>query len=252
MRKGVEQLVIEQMIEVQTKHPNLELIRNASGVLYIQGRVGFTMEHKSHTIEDSYNLEFKIPWDYPDSPPAVYETEGKVTKDFEHFMAAGNFCLEAPVEVRRRFAEHKNLLRFIDDQVIPYLFNYSYKRDYGTLPFGERAHGALGLLEYYKEFFETSGIDALKLLKCLADGLTAPFMICPCGKGRKLKDCHGPKLDELRSHLPAKWFEKELQEMIQLAKKEKIPLPESKVLPKRVLKNRKRSSNRKKKQKQKK
>ena len=52
-------------------------------------------------------------------------------------MEAGNFCLGAPIEVRRRFAGHKNLLRFIEDQVIPYLFSYSYKRDYGKLPFGE-------------------------------------------------------------------------------------------------------------------
>ena len=74
MDEGIEQLVLDQMIEVQVRHPNLELIREPSGVLCIKGKVGFTMEYKSRTIEDFYNLEFKIPKDYPDSPPAVYET----------------------------------------------------------------------------------------------------------------------------------------------------------------------------------
>ena len=83
-------------------------------------------------------------------------------------MAAGNFCLGAPVEVSRRFAEHKNLLRFIEDPVIPYLFTYNYKRDHGKLPFGDLRHGAVGSLQYYTEFFETSPVEAMKLLKRLA------------------------------------------------------------------------------------
>ncbi len=198
------------------------------------------MEHDSLRIEDYYNLEFKIPNDYPASPPFVYETESKIPKDFGHFMADGNFCLGAPVEVRRQFAEHKNLLRFINDQVIPYLFAYSYKRNYGKLPFGELLHGEAGLQQYYVEFFKVPLIEAMKLLKCLADNFSPPLMACPCGGGRKLRDCHGPKLTVLRPHLSSTQFEMELREMIKLAGTNGIRFPESSVMPKRMLKQQER------------
>ena len=238
MDERVQQIVIDQITEVQTRHPNLELLCDASGALRIRGGVGFSIEHDSYMIEDCYNLEFEIPDNYPTSPPFVYETEGKIPKDFNHFMEAGNFCLGAPVEIQRQFAEHKNLLRFIEDQVIPYLFAYSYKRDYGKMPFGELWHGTDGLLQYYMKFFGTPLVQVMELLKCLADDFAPPLMACPCGGGRKLRDCHGPKLTELRSHLPPKRFETELLDMIKLARAAGIRFSESKVRPKRIYKKR--------------
>lgn len=237
--------MIEQVTEAQSRYPNLELYRYPSGEYRVRGSVGFSIDHDSQTIEDTYNLEFRVLDDYPDSPPLVFETAGKIPKDFEHFMVEGNFCLGAPVEVRRRFALYRNLLRFIDDQVVPYLFTYTYKRDHGTLPFGELFHGVEGLLQYYTEFFETSPIEAMKLLKCLADDSAPPLMRCPCGRGNKLQGCHGPKLMELRPHLSPKQFETELRDMMHLLRALKIPFPESKVMPKRILKQRARQKRRK-------
>ncbi len=234
MDEGVEQIVIDQMTEVQARHPNLELLRYSSGKLQIRGGVGFSIKHGVHIIEDCFQLALDIPDDYPASPPFVYDTENKIPKDFGHFMEAGNFCLGAPVEVRRRFAQHRNLLCFIEDQIIPYLFTYSYKRDHGTPPFGERSHGTIGLIQYYNEFFETSAIASMKLLKCLADDFAPPMMACPCGGGRKLQDCHGSKLTELRPHLSPKQFEIELLKMIRLLRAKGIQFPKSKVLPKRM------------------
>lgn len=232
--------MIDQVTEAQSRYPNLELLGYPSGEFRIRGCVGFSIEHNSHTIEDYYNLEYRIPADYPASPPFVFEPESKIPKDFGHFMEAGNFCLGAPVEVRRRFAEHKNLLRFIEDQVIPYLFTYSYKRDHGKLPFGDLRHGIEGLLQYYTEYFGTSLVEAMKLLKCLADGSAPLLMACPCGGGSKLGECHGPKLSELRPHLPPKQFENELRDMIKLLRARGVQFPESKVLPKRMWRRRKR------------
>jgi len=232
--------VIDQVTEAQSRYPNLELLGYPSGGFRVRGCVGFSIEHNSHMVEDYYNLEFLILADYPASPPIVFEPEGKIPKDFGHFMAAGNFCLGAPVEVCRRFAEHKNLLRFIEDQVIPYLFTYSYKRNHGKLPFGDLRHGTEGLLQYYTEFFGSSPVEAMKLLKCLADDSVPPLMACPCGGGTKLRECHGPKLTELRPHLPPKQFENELRDMIKLLRARGVQFPESKVLPKRMWRRRKR------------
>ena len=240
MDEETEKLVCDQMTEVQARHPNLELLRDPSGELWARGGVGFSIEHDGHLIEDNYNLDLRFPSDYPASPPFVFETEGKIPRDFGHFMAAGNLCLGAPVEVQRRFSEHRRLLRFIDEQVIPYLFSYSYMRDHGNLPFGELRHGTIGLLQYYAEFFGVAPIEAMKLLKCLADDFAPPLMACPCGSELKLRDCHGPKLEELRLFLSPQRFEMELREMIKLARAAKIPVPERKIMPRRMWKRKQR------------
>lgn len=244
MTAGVEQLVIDQMFEVQAQHPGLELVADVSGKLIVRGAVGFHIEHEGHTVEDTYDIELHLPNDYPASPPTAFETGNKIPKEFDHFMAAGNFCLGAPVEVRRRFSRHRSLVGFINDQVIPYLFTYSFKRSQRRLPFGDLAHGYVGLLQYYAEHFGSDGITALKFLKYLADDIAPPASPCPCGSGDKLRDCHGAKLEELRPYYPAKMFESELRELIKEARQANIDLPEKSVMPKRMSKNRQRRSRR--------
>ena len=193
------------------------------------------MEYESRTIEDHYLLDLQIPANYPESPPFVFETEGKIPKDFDHFMVAGDFCLGAPIEVRRRFAGHKNLLRFIEDQVIPYLFTYSYKRVHGELPFGDLRHGTEGLLQYYTEFFGTSPVEAMELLKCLADDS------CPAAHGvpvwRRAQATGLPRPETYGTATPSgrpTQFEIELRDMIKLVRAAGIRFPESKVIPKRM------------------
>ncbi|MHB1155867.1 MAG: SEC-C domain-containing protein [Phycisphaerales bacterium] len=230
--------MIAQMEEVQAKHEALELVQEGDGAMRVRGPVGFSIDHDGHKVTDIYQIELHIPDDFPNSPPTVYETDGKVASAFGHFMKAGNFCLGAPVEVRRRFAQHRTLIGFIDDQIIPYLFSYSHKRDHGELPFGDLDHGSTGLLDYYMEFFGTSGTTTLKFLKCLADNFAPPLGPCPCGSRRRLKDCHGPKLNELRPHYRPELFEAELRDMIDAAEAANVVLPEREVLPMRMWRNR--------------
>ena len=248
MGEDIGKVLSRQVAEAQGRHPNVGLFTYPSGEWRVAGRIGFSVEHDGKRIEDTYSLVFLFPPDYPASPPVVFERDGKIPESFGHFMAAGNFCLGAPVEVRRRFAEHRNLLRFIEDQVIPYLFTYSYKKRYGKLPFGELDHGSGGLLQYYMEYFETSGIEAMKLLKCLADGFAPPLMACPCGADSKLAECHGPRLVALEPHQSPRQFERELWGMIRLARAARVRLPEKKVMPKRLWRLQERQRRRKAKQ----
>ncbi len=237
---GVAVLVIAQMAEVQAQQADLELVLAPSGDLVVQGKVGFRINHAGHTVEDSYQVEVMIPKDYPESPPAARETGDAIPGYFHQFLATRNLCLGAPVEVRRVFARDKTLAGFINHLLIPYLFSYSYKRDHGSLPFGELQHGHIGLLRYYVDFFGTTWIVALMLLKYLADDFAPPFSLCPCASGRRLRDCHGPRLDELRPHLSPNDFEEELRAMIAIAEAAGERIPERKILPRRMWRMRKR------------
>ena len=80
----------------------------------------------------------------------------------------------------------------------------------------------------------------MKLLKCLADDIAPPLMGVPVWRKTQTRDCHAPRLTELRPHLPPKQFEIELREMIKLVRAWNIRFPESKVMPKRMWKQRER------------
>lgn len=240
MDHRVVNIVIEQMEEVQAEHPGLELICDANGGLCVRGPIGFTMDYNDHVIEDTYDIELAIPGDFPNSPPTVKETASAIPDGFHQFESSGMLCLGAPVDVSRHFAQHRRLIGFINDQVIPYLYSYSCYRDHGVLPHGELDHGPSGLLDYYMEHFGASAFTTLKLLRCLADGVAPPIGPCPCGSGRRLRNCHGPKLDELRPHYQPERFECELRQMINAAHAAEIDLPERDVMPRRMWKQKQR------------
>ena len=244
MDDQVIRVVMSQMSDVQAQHPGLQLELTPSDGLRLRGPVGFRIEYESRIVEDTYEIDIQIPDDFPSSPPTVYQIGDKIPPKFQHFFEAGNFCLGAPVEVRRKFSKHRHLQRFIDEQVIPYLFAYSYFRDYGRLPFGELGHGFVGLFEFYMDYFSTNLVETLKLLKLLADNFAPPASLCPCGSGSKLRECHGPRLDALRPHYPSYLFEAELLELIEIARQVapslNVRFPESSVIPKRIRKQRQR------------
>jgi len=241
MEDGAVQLVIAQMEEVQSKHPALVLAQEPDGELRVRGRVGFSIEHDGHTVTDDYEIELHIPDHYPASPPCAYEPEGKVPESFHKYPQSLELCLGAPVEVRRKFFQHKNLLTFIDNQVIyDYLFAYTFKRDHGYLPHGDLEHGAPGILQYYKDFFGVDTLAVTKLLKLLAEDPVSPSVKCPCKQGKKLTDCHGSKLDELRPHYWPSVFESELKGILRIKEVAEIMERESELLRERQSRNKQR------------
>lgn len=209
-------MVARQVAALQRRYPGFALIRRGPGRLVVAGMLGFKMEHKERPVEDEFHIELEVPADYPNSPPEAYEVAGRL-KDFDHLFKDGELCLGAPVEVRMRFATGPDLLSFIQDLVIPFLFAFSYKSQYGEMPFGELAHGAEGILDYYNDYFGTPTEGTVLLLKWLADDVgdnRQTLGMCPCGNGSKLKRCHGSKLAALRLHQTAEYTKGLLKDMV--------------------------------------
>ena len=226
-------LLVSETRDVQNVHPALELLA-LSGSTFLRGTVSFDMGSGSRRIEDAYKLTLRFPNDYPASPPVVYETGGAIPSTFEHVFADGSCCLGAPADVRRRFREHRRLRRFIDEQVVPFLYSCSYWKRYGEMPFGELHHGYVGVLQYYMEFFRVDLPNTMSLLRLMADDIAPPLMKCPCRSGARLRDCHGPKIDQLRSVLHPREVERDLRQFIAAARGAGIHVPRA-ALPRRLL-----------------
>ena len=246
-------LIKAQVEEVQSQYPDFELVLLESGEPEMTGTLAFDIEHEGHKVGGEFAVRVRFPADYDKTYPFVWESGGQIPADFGHFMQAGNLCLGAPVELQEKFAAHRNLLRFLNEQVVPYLFSFVHLRDHGTMPFGELSHGYRGLLFYYCERFETHIVPTLKLLKSLADDFRPPEGRCACGREARFRECHGPQLAGLRAHHLPEQFEAELRgmlkflqtpEMVDFLAGRKIVIPTRAVTPKRLLRNLDRRSSR--------
>ena len=65
------------------------------------------------------------------------------------------------------------------------------------MPFGERSHGSLGILEYFEEFFNVDAAVAVKMLAYAAAGNYRGSDACPCGSRKQLWHCHGELMSNL-------------------------------------------------------
>ena len=88
---------------------------------------------------------------------------------------------------------HDNIVDFIDDIIMSYLYTASYFKRYGTVPFGERSHGIKGIEEAYMEKYRVKEKRTLILLLAYVCGIKKyrGHLPCPCESGRKFRNCHG-------------------------------------------------------------
>ena len=180
----------------------LELKESKNGRFIITGNLSFTACCDGKSVKDDYDVEIEIPSDYPQNPPTVKETSHKIPRSLDNHvnLKDGTLCLGAPLAVKRTFAKERSLLWFVREQLIRFLSSYSHKRDYGSFPNGELSHGDKGLLEYYSDLFSVEdNWQVLGLLKILADDNYRGHALCPCGSNKKVRNCHGDLLREIRN-----------------------------------------------------
>ena len=200
MNNGKETLIRLQFEELVQSFPGLKLCQDTPGRWVIRGTLYFSATFRGVTISDTFSILILLPNGYPEFPPVVQETGGRIPANF-HQYGDRTLCLGAPVEVNRRFKADPRLLSFVGTLVVEYLYGYAYFEKTGTLPFGELSHGCQGIREYYQETFSTDDVRiALALIKVLSDGAYRGHHACPCNSGKILRKCHGAVLLELLKH----------------------------------------------------
>lgn len=186
---ALRELVTFQFIEVSQKYPDLALFFKDEGAM-IFGTIAFRRKVADKWISDVYEISIEIPARYPDEMPETKETGGRVPASF-HTNPGNYLCLEVPNNIQLRFRENPTLLFYIDNFVIDYLTTYTVFRRTGKTPFGERAHGLEGKLQYYEELFQTKDwCVILDYMQMIINQKYRGHRPCFCGSGKKLRDCH--------------------------------------------------------------
>ena len=125
--------------------------------------------------------------------PIIKETSGKVNSTFPHVNPNGTLCLAVETEILTECTTSQgfDVLMWFDKFVLPFFYSFEDYKANKLYPFGERRHGAVGILEFYQEIFrENDAQKALALLKYIAYGRYRGHLSCPCGSGKRIRKCH--------------------------------------------------------------
>jgi len=227
-----EKLIRKQYEELIQIFPGLKLFEDTPGRWVIRGVLSFSAKYQDKTINDAFSMLITLPEDYPESPPIVQETGGRIPPDF-HQYPDRTLCLGAPAEVWRRFKKDPRLITFVSTMVVEYLYGYAYYEKYGKLPFGELSHGSKGIREYYQEIFNTNDVMVvLSILKPMAEGNYRGHLPCPCGSGKISRKCHGTIILDLVKNQPKERFIRDFEIILYSLNKEEIERFDKNILPK--------------------
>lgn len=150
---------------------------------------------------DRYEIAICLPDDYPRSVPTLFETGGKVRRhEDEHAYSNGEICLFVFGERWQHWPVGKTLRDFIEGPVRGYFIAHAHFRQTGDWPWGDRSHSEVGIFESYGELLGTNDRAViLRYLHALAHERPKGHWLCPCGSGKRLRECHRDRVQELRA-----------------------------------------------------
>lgn len=202
---------------VKENLPKLKFYTVNDKILVLKGEIDLKYNGQ---ILDKYNLEIFFPADYPNNPPLLRETDERIPRiQDRHINKYGDCCLFPRLALKEKWDSNPNILYYINELVIPFLSHQSYFERYGEWKNKGYAHGAKGILEFYRERSNIDNIDILIImLQKLADnekiGRNDP---CFCQSGKKLKKCHEDVYEKLRNGANKEIFEKDMADLKQYA-----------------------------------
>ena len=191
-----------QICELKKIHKGLRDISLQNQKTVIRGPLSFEASFDGFpVITDCFDIELVIPDAYPEVLPVVREIGGRINQRYKHLNQDGTLCLATPIEKRLFFLEKESLLGFVNNLVIPYLYGYCYWKKHGQHPFGERAHGVEGIIEYYRDDLGLGNhVNILAMLAFLFEYGYRGHLPCPCKSGLKVRECHSEVLLQLHRH----------------------------------------------------
>jgi hypothetical protein len=157
-------------------------------------------------VLDSYQIEVRVPPDFPASIPSLRETAGRIPMLADRHMTpdTGEACPILPEEWLLD-PQAGSIVSFLQGPVTNFFMGQSLVEAGEAWPFGERAHGRAGRIEYFAERFGAKDERAvLGYLECLSRDHLKGHWQGPCGSGKRLRDCHLDELRELKKRVPCR------------------------------------------------
>jgi hypothetical protein len=201
--------------ELLVRQRALRVLPDPSGALRVKGGVRcWAVGPDGVEVDETFALEIQISDPFPDVLPRVYETADRIPRDF-HRLEDEALCLGSNTAQRLAMGCTTTLAAFIDRVIVPYLYGFLRFESTGRMPFGELAHGAVGLEDEVRRVFRMPpGADALAVLVLAAQHRrVSNKRPCPCDSGRRVGRCHRAQIHRMRDRLGRAWFQREVRQL---------------------------------------
>jgi hypothetical protein len=185
--------------EVEREYPDLRF-RLAGELVVLEGDFSLVAEGK---MRDRYSVEIILARDHPKSLPIVREAAGRIPRIAErHMNGDGTACVLLSDERWKSWPVGAPLVDFLNGPLRNYFICQSVVESGHPWPMDELGHGADGIRNAYAELLGTDDISVISgYLACLAAKQVKGHWSCPCGSGKRLRDCHLARVLELRKKI---------------------------------------------------
>lgn len=195
--------LLEQVKEDLAAYPKLRLVIEGDAVA---ARGSYpVLDVDRRTVLDEYEIEILFPGDYPDRVAIVKEIDGRIPAGQERHMGGDRVaCILVEEEWLLR-PDHSSLRVFLAGPVREYFLWQSLVEAGRPEPWKGRDHGIDGAWEVYGEWCGTTDRAAIRrYLEYLTLKKVKGHLVCPCGSGQRLRDCHREHVSKLRTQIPRK------------------------------------------------
>ena len=162
---------------------------------------------------ESFNIIIGIPQSYPHCVPIVFESSKLIPRDIDwHISQEGACCIDIEHRLIAMSRKGIKINSFIREKVYPYFANQLYKLSEEKYAGKEYSHHLDGIIQYYIEDLNLISPEIIIhfLERILSNSLIGRNKKCPCGSGKKIKDCHLDEIDTIKS-IGKKKIEKDLE-----------------------------------------
>ncbi|HKK44211.1 MAG TPA: hypothetical protein VJ964_01730 [Balneolaceae bacterium] len=190
---------IDQLDPTAEKYPHLKIV-SENGEKFLQGNLDIVDGEGKQW--ESYQVEIKYKKGFPYRFPKVFETSDKIPKIADwHIYNDESCCIDVEPSEIIKCRDGITIIDFIDHELLPYLFNQTYRRVEGYYVNSGYSHGWVGVYEFYSEKLETDNDmrKTLALMHYIAnnDRLNRSNK-CFCGSDNLFRNCHMQAFDELK------------------------------------------------------
>jgi len=193
----------KEKAEVEARFSELHFVLE-NDLVHVRGTFPVMFEGQ---VLDRYSVELQLARTHPAGLPVVRETAGRIPRHIDrHILAAdGTACVLLPDERWRLWPAGSPLLKYLTGPLHSFFLAQTMVEEGQPWPFGQWAHGARGVFQFYRELLATSDLRVMTTyLDYLAAKKVKGHWPCPCGHGRKLRDCHFDQVKDLRAKISRK------------------------------------------------
>jgi hypothetical protein len=188
---------------VETHYPDLRFVE-AGDIVCVRGTFPLLFEGQ---VLDRYSVELELARDHPNGLPVVREVGGRIPRHADRHINAqdGTACAWLPDERWRVWPKGAPLLDFLKGPLHGFFLAQSLVEAGQPWPWGQWAHGAKGVFQFYREILKTADLRVMiTFLEYIAAKKPKGYWACACESGKPLRKCHFVLVSSLREKISRK------------------------------------------------